>query len=142
MDAQALDFWLGEWDCTWDGGSGTNAITRDLGDAVIVERFEAIEPDRWSGMSVSVFDPSGGWRQTWVDSNGSYWHFHGTLVDGDLAFATLGPVDADATFKRMVFSAVTPEGFDWRWERSPDGESWEPRWAIAYRRKGVAPPTA
>jgi hypothetical protein len=136
MDADALDFWLGEWDCTWEGGSGTNSVVRDLGGAIVLERFEALEPDRWSGMSVSVFDRSGaGWRQTWVDSNGSYWHFHGTLVDGDLAFVTPDRVDADATYKRMVFSDVRPDGFRWRWERSTDGERWEPRWAITYRRR-------
>jgi hypothetical protein len=136
MDDGALDFWLGQWDCAWDGGSGTNAITRELEGAIVVERFEALAPDRWSGMSVSAFDPATErWRQTWVDSNGSYWHFIGTLVDGDLAFATPEPVDADAAFKRMVFSAVTPDGFDWRWERSPDGVAWEVRWAITYRRR-------
>lgn len=136
MDAHTLDFWLGEWDCTWEGGSGTNTVARDLGGAVVLERFEALEPDRWSGMSVSVFDPAGGgWRQTWVDSNGSYWHFHGMLVDGDLAFVTPDRVDADATFKRMVFSDVAPDGFGWRWERSDDGDVWEPRWAITYRRR-------
>ena len=143
MHADALDFWRGGWDCVWDGGSGTNTITRELGDQVVVERFEAIEPDRWSGMSVSVFDPaSESWRQTWVDSNGSYWHFVGTIVDGTLAFATPERVDADSTFKRMVFSDVTPDGFAWRWERSSDGADWEPRWAITYRRRGRGTPPA
>jgi hypothetical protein len=139
MREDALDFWLGEWDCAWDGGSGTNTIARELGGAVVVERFEALEPERWSGMSLSVFDPaSASWRQTWVDSNGSYWHFVGVDVDGDIGFATPEPVDADATFKRMVFSSVRADGFDWRWERSVDGESWEPRWAITYHRRDAA----
>ncbi len=138
MKEDALDFWLGVWDCAWDGGSGTNEITRSLGGAVILERFEAIEPDRWSGMSVSVFDPAAErWRQTWVDANGSYWHFVGTRVDGDLALATPERVDADEAYKRMVFSGITPEGFDWRWEASDDGETWEQRWAITYRRRGA-----
>jgi len=142
MKGDALDFWLGEWDCTWDGGHGTNTIARKFGGGVVVERFEAIVPDRWSGMSVSVFDPAAeSWRQTWVDSNGSYWHFVGTLVDGDLAFATPEQVDADSTYKRMVFSGVTPDGFDWRWERSEDGRAWEPRWAIAYRRQSRTEPS-
>ena len=30
MDAMALDFWLGEWNCAWDGGHGTNSVTREL----------------------------------------------------------------------------------------------------------------
>jgi hypothetical protein len=133
----ALAFWLGEWTCTWEGGSGTNAVTRELGDHVVVERFEALEPDRWSGLSVSVPGPANGtWRQTWVDSNGSYWHFEGgPQDDGTFVFATPGPVDEDRRFKRMVFSAIEPDGFDWRWESSTDGSTWEERWAIRYDRR-------
>ena len=127
MDAHALDFWLGEWDCLWDGGRGRNTITRDLEGRVVIERFESTGPDAFTGMSVSVFDPAEGWRQTWVDSNGS--------ADGSLVFATPAPVDADRVFKRMVFSNVTDDGFDWRWEASPDGDRWLERWAIRYRRR-------
>ena len=105
MGPDALDFWLGTWTATWDGGGGTNTITRELADAVVVERFEAAPPEPWSGMSVSVHDPtSDRWRQTWVDSNGSYWHFVGTRTDEGTIFATPDRVDHDQTYKRMVFS--------------------------------------
>ena len=40
---------------------------------VVVERFESLEPEQWSGMSLSVFDEVHGWRQTWADSTGNYW---------------------------------------------------------------------
>lgn len=126
MDARALDFWLGDWRCSWDGGEGSNSITRELDDAVVIERFEARGDDPFSGMSVSVFDEEAGWRQTWVDSNGSYWHSLGsTLGDGGgFVFATPEPVDAGEEFKRMVFSHITPDAFDWRWESSAYGERW------------------
>jgi len=138
MDAIALDFWLGEWDCAWDGGHGTNSITRELDDAVLVERFAARAPEAFRGMSVSVFDELDGWRQTWVDSNGSYWHFVGsTLDDGSVAFGTPTPVDAERVFKRMVFSNVEPNGFDWRWESSSTGDTWQERWAIRYARRST-----
>jgi hypothetical protein len=75
----ALDFWLGDWRCGWEGGEGRNRITKELGDRVMVERFESLAPDRWSGMSLSVFDERHGWRQTWVDSTGNYWAFRGSL---------------------------------------------------------------
>ena len=52
MDAMALDFWLGEWDCAWDGGHGTNSVTRELDDAVVLERFDARAPEAFRGMSV------------------------------------------------------------------------------------------
>ena len=72
----SLDFWVGDWHCEWDGGEGSNRVTKELGDRVVVERFESLEPERWSGMSLSVFDERYGWRQTWVDSTGNYWALH------------------------------------------------------------------
>jgi hypothetical protein len=54
MEANALDFWLGTWACTWEGGQGTNTITREFDGRVVQERFEAIEPEAFSGLSVSV----------------------------------------------------------------------------------------
>lgn len=89
-------------------------------------------------MSVSVYDAvSGLWRQTWVDQTPNYWHFEGRLVDGDPCFATPGRVDAEQVLKRMVFSDIGPEGFDWRWESSPDGSTWTLAWALRYARRAV-----
>ncbi len=37
--------------------------------------------------------------------------------------------------KRMVFSEIEADTFDWRWERSTDGGvTWESLWTIDYRR--------
>jgi len=134
-----LAFWLGSWDCTWEGGHGSNEVTLELEGHVIVERFTALEPEPFTGLSVSVPDASGErWRQTWVDSTGSYWAFvGGPQPDGTFVFATPEPVDADRLYKRMVFSEIAADGFSWRWEASPDAISWEQRWAIAYRRRGT-----
>ncbi len=133
----ALDFWVGEWDASWDGGGGRNTVTRELGGKVVVERFEAAPPAPFSGLSVSAYDSSSEhWRQTWVDSTGSYWAFvGGPLPDGTFVFGTPTPVDADQVFKRMVFSGIGPDSFDWRWEFSADGTAWEERWAIRYQRR-------
>lgn len=49
-----LGFWLGRWICTWDGDRGTNTVTRDFEGHVITERFEALEPEPFSGLSASV----------------------------------------------------------------------------------------
>lgn len=86
-------------------------------------------------MSVSVYSPTLNlWRQTWVDESGSYWHFVGSLVDDDPSFGTPEPVDVDRIYKRRVFSNITPETFDWRWESSPDQQEWTKKWTIAYVR--------
>ena len=132
-----LDFWLGEWACTWDGGGGRNRISKELGGRVVVERFESLAPERWSGMSVSVFDERIGWRQTWVDSVGNYWAFHGGAHDDGFSFETVDVEGDVEVSKRMVFSGIGPEELDWRWERSWDaGSTWEVLWSIHYRREG------
>jgi len=136
LDGAAFDFWLGEWSCVFDGGTATNSITRGFADHVVTERFEVSTPQLWSGMSVSVYNPDLDlWRQTWVDQAGAYWHFVGGRVDGDPCFATPGPVDVDPLYKRMVFSNITDQGFHWRWESSPDNQTWTENWAIMYARK-------
>ena len=136
----ALDFWVGDWDATWDGGTGRNTVTRQLGGRVYVERFEAHGEEPFSGMSLSVQKAgTDEWRQTWADSEGSYWAFvGGPQDDGSFVFATPDRVDAEQVYKRMVFSDITPDAFRWRWEFSPDNEVWQQRWAISYVRRGSA----
>jgi hypothetical protein len=133
--SSGLDFWLGEWTCTWDGGDGRNSIRRELGGAVLVERFESLEPERWSGMSVNVFDELHGWRQTWVDSTGNYWALQGRSQTEGFAFAVDEVENGRAITKRMVFSDIQADAFRWRWERSEDaGTTWSELWVIDYRR--------
>ena len=136
--SEALDFWIGEWDCKWDGGHGTNSVDRVMNGHVVRERFRSVEPERWSGTSMSVHQAhSDRWLQTWVDSSGGYWHFESGLVDGDMAFATPEPVDAHQLYKRMVFFNIEPDHFDWRWETSADRDQWDLRWQIRYTRRSA-----
>lgn len=132
-----LDFWIGDWDASWDGGTGRNRITREYDGHVVVERFEAGPPEPFTGFSLSVADAEGtGWRQTWVDSTGNYWAFlGGPKPDGSFVFATPNRVDADNVWKRMIFANIEPDTFDWRWESSMDEQEWIPRWEISYRRR-------
>jgi hypothetical protein len=87
-------------------------------------------------MSISWLDRTAGmWRQTWVDSAASSWAFvGGPQIDGTVIFATPDRVDAEQVFKRMVFSGIEADAFDWRWEASTDGLLWSPRWSIRYTR--------
>lgn len=136
LDASSFDFWLGEWDCVFDGGHAVNSLTREHNGHVIVERFTVDTPQAFAGTSVSVFaEHDGSWRQTWVDDGGAYWAFVGGLVDGDPSFGTPVPVDADQLFKRMVFSDIEADSFHWRWESSPDGDLWTVNWEIDYTRR-------
>jgi hypothetical protein len=131
----SLDFWLGDWSCTWEAGEGRNRVTKEMDGRVVVERFESLEPERWSGMSMSVFDELHGWRQTWVDSTGNYWALQGRSHPEGFAFAVDEVENGRDITKRMVFSDIEADRFDWRWERSTDGgETWGSLWTIEYRR--------
>ena len=60
----AFDFWIGEWELTWqneDGSTATgkNRVRRILGGQVIEENFEALtgEMAGYEGKSYSVYNP-------------------------------------------------------------------------------------
>lgn len=136
LGAQAFDFWAGVWDCEFAGGHAVNTVTREFDDKVLRENFVIDAPQTWHGTSLSVFHQNLHiWQQTWVDQSGAYWHFVGQLVDGDPAFATPTAVDDPSLHKRMVFSDITADSFEWRWESSPDQRAWTQNWAISYTRR-------
>jgi hypothetical protein len=133
--ASALDFWVGSWDGVWDGGHGTNVVTSEYGGHAIVERFETAGAEVFRGMSLSVFDGDAScWRQVWVDTQGSRWWFTGGPADEGFVLTATERTKGIDVWKRMVFSNVREDAFDWRWERSDDGGAWTPLWSIAYRR--------
>lgn len=139
-EARQLDFWLGSWNLTWEGGQGTNEIVRRFGDCVIEENFVGQMPDGpYRGFSVSMFDRrSKEWRQTWVDDQGSYLAFRGGR-DGDgfmrLCGEPLVGNDGREQISRMSWINVEKDSLDWLWERSFDGgATWEMFWEIHYER--------
>jgi len=139
--ARQLDFWLGEWDLTWQGGEGTNEITRRFGDCVIEENFSGNMPaGLFIGHSVSVYSTAlEQWRQTWVDSQGSYLVFTGGIgEDGVMRLrgeSTLKP-DGRTQDTRMSWLNVEGDSLDWHWEQSFDGgETWSMVWLIHYQRR-------
>ena len=135
-EAGQFDFWVGEWDLTWEGGAGTNTITKEMNGCVIRENF--VDPEKpYHGLSVSVWNPNRGiWQQTWVDDQGSYLDFEGG-IDGDkmvLARQFTGP-KGKTVHQRMTFYNIAENSLDWDWEVSQDeGETWKLAWRIHYER--------
>lgn len=132
---EQFDFWLGSWDVSWEGGSGTNTIGKILDGRVIQEQFEA---PQLRGLSVSVFNErSGRWQQTWVDSSGGYLDFVGGLADdGRMILSRQMEQEGQTFHQRMVWYDIAPAALEWNWERSADGgQSWQVLWHISYKRK-------
>lgn len=123
-----FDFWIGEWDCRWDGGHGTNTVTAELDGAVIFEQFDGRPGVDLRGMSVSVYDADEDlWRQTWVDSQHGYIDLTGRYADGVMEL-----LHKDT--HRMRFTDISNTAFVWHWEKRLD-EEWEEVWLINYSRK-------
>ncbi len=122
-----LDFWLGDWDAAWQGGAGTNHVTLDCDDRVVVERFSA-PADGFEGTSISVWDTEAArWRQAWADSQGNWFHLEGGAREGSFELVT---TDGG---KRMVFTDIAAGSFTWSWQAAENG-AWRELWRIAYRR--------
>jgi hypothetical protein len=142
-EAKQFDFWLGEWDLTWnDTMHGTNRIEKLWGDCVLQENFN--DPGRnYSGKSWTVYNSNyKTWQQTWVDSQGGYIVLTGNKSGDSITLTTAErtvPEKISPTRKiisRMVYHHITPTGFDWRWESSTDGGNlWKMAWLIHYKRK-------
>jgi len=138
--ARQFDFWLGEWDCSWDDGDrrhvATNSVYLDLGDKVVVENFDGRPSLDFQGLSFSVYDRNAGcWKQTWVDSEGSYLDFTGGFENGVMELRRDGEVDGAPAIFRMRWENIERESFDWSWQRSDDdGETWTSLWEIEYSR--------
>lgn len=139
LGPDSFDFWLGQWDCDFEGGHAVNTVTREFEGNVVQEDFVVDTPRAWHGRSFSVYNENDGWRQTWIDESGNYWAFVGRLVDGHPSFATPAPIDGTAEvaalYKRMVFTDITSDAFHWRWESSSDGNKWTVNWEINYSRR-------
>ncbi len=144
----ALDFWLGDWDVSWatgaGAGGGRNRLTRVIGGPGVLERFDGRGPrGRLLGMSLSIRAADDGrWRQTWIDSSGSYLDFVGVEVDGRIAFERESVEDGTSVRRRMVWTNVERDSMTWRWQASTDGgATWTDAWVIDYRRRPAHPAT-
>jgi hypothetical protein len=133
-----FDFWLGTWTLTWEGGTGTNVITKELGDCVIEENFTSHDSLPFMGHSVSTYSTRKGlWLQTWVDNAGGYLDFEGGRV-ADSMILSRSYVDTSGAEigQRMIFFNIEDDSLDWHWQRSIDGgKTWTLSWAIHYERR-------
>jgi hypothetical protein len=143
-DLLLFDFWVGEWDLTWQDndstvGKGKNIIKKILNDQVVYENFSGLtgQYKGFEGKSYSMYDRlSGQWKQTWVDNQGSYLDFVGRTEGKNRIFerSFMGP-NGNEVRQRMVFHDITEDRFIWDWQYSTDeGITWLTNWQIFYKR--------
>ncbi len=136
--ARQFDFWLGDWDATWEGGRGTNRVEKILDGCVIHENFDGGGPggNGLVGKSYSTYTPAmKKWRQTWVDNQGGYLDFVGGMEGKTMILSRAAERDGKKFLQRMVWYNIGRDAFDWNWERSDDGgRTWTTQWAIHYVR--------
>ncbi|MGZ8537587.1 MAG: hypothetical protein ACXWV9_04945 [Flavisolibacter sp.] len=141
--ASQFDFWIGDWNLSWnDSVRGNNRVVKLFGNCTVHENFTNPQTG-YLGQSWSVYNSNYQyWQQTWVDSNGGYIALTGGMK-GDSMVLTTGeqkvPVSISSTGKlisRMVYHNIKPDSFDWIWEASSDGGiSWRQNWKIHYERR-------
>jgi hypothetical protein len=132
-EARRLDFWVGEWTLTWDGGGGRNVIREIHGGRAVFETFSADPPEELKGNSISVWDSRHTrWAQTWWDNHGSVFQLTGDFVGADLVLMTAP--ESDGSLYRMTFAKITASSFEWEWARSSGGGEVEPMWIVHYHR--------
>ncbi len=138
-EGSQFDFWIGEWDLTWnDTSHGTNTILKIMDGCTVNENF--YDPAmKYSGSSWSVYNPQKKiWEQTWVDNQGGYISLTGKFENNEMTLVTAPNKLPNGTemIYRMVFYNINPEAFDWRWQSSKDnGSTWKTDWLIHYKRK-------
>ena len=91
-ECSQFDFWLGEWNLTWnDTSKGNNSVRRILNDCVINENFS--DPaTNYMGMSWSMYDLNKKeWKQTWVDSQNGYIVLTGKYDNGEMILSGDNP---------------------------------------------------
>jgi hypothetical protein len=142
--AADFDFWLGEWQVTWNDGRdrGRNSIAKEYGGNVVYERFDGRPGIELVGMSVSVYrEAIDRWFQTWVDDSGNYFALQGGMEDGEMILLGEQSGPRGRVSLRMRFSDIEHDRFTWRWESSKDdGSTWEPLWELAYERASEPEP--
>lgn len=128
-----LDFWIGTWEVTWDGGEGTNTISKKVGECAIQESFIS---ESLKGMSISSYEKSSGkWRQIWVDNQNSFIDFVGNKDGENYIFQTTPNIEKPSTQFRMVFSDIKENSLIWTWQKTDNnGEKWHDLWKINYKR--------
>lgn len=135
MSADTFDFWIGDWDVSWETEGeqrhGTNTVSR-VGNT-IRELFRS-PVDDYIGASVSRWDAdAGAWVQDYWDNQGYTAIFQGVRTGARMVLERTSTLGA-GPLTRLVWSDIGPDSLTWNYERQTEAGGWESTWRIDYRR--------
>ena len=132
-----FDFWIGEWDVKNPQGlqAGTSSVQLILGKCIIYENWSSGSGS--DGKSFNIYDVNDKkWHQTYVDDKGTFTHYIGGLVNGEMAVIADTPVAGKSTLAKMTFSKLPNGDVRQHGENSTDeGKSWTTTFDLIYSRK-------
>ena len=132
-----FDFWIGEWDVKNPQGvpSGSSSIQLMLGQCVIFENWSGGGGS--NGKSFNIYDTNDKkWHQTYVDDKGTFTHYIGSLINGEMVITADTMIGGKRTFAKMTFSKMPNGDVRQHGENSIDeGKTWTTSFDLTYSRK-------
>lgn len=132
-----FDFWIGEWDVRAPGGqpAGSSSVQLILGQCIIFENWTSGSGS--SGKSFNIFDVNDKkWHQTYVDDKGTFAHYIGSLINGEIVITAENMNAGKKTLAKMTFSKLPNGDVRQHGENSADdGKTWTTSFDLTYSKK-------
>lgn len=132
-----FDFWIGDWDVKAPGGqpAGSSSVQLILGQCIIFENWTSGAGS--NGKSFNIYDVNDKkWHQTYVDDKGTFSHYIGGLVNGEMVVIAENIVGGKKTLAKMTFSKLSNGDVRQHGENSnDDGKTWTTSFDLTYTRK-------
>jgi len=132
-----FDFWIGEWEVRPAGGPvvASSSIQLILGQCVIFENwFPQVGS---SGKSFNVFDARDKkWHQTWFDDKGTFTHYVGGIVNGEMVLVANTLTGGKPGLAKMTYTKLPNGDVRQHGENSTDdGKTWATTFDFTYSKK-------
>jgi tetratricopeptide (TPR) repeat protein len=133
-----FDFWIGEWDVKNPQGVtvGSSSVQLILGRCIIFENWSGGGGN--NGKSFNIYDVNDiKWHQSWVDDKGTFTHYIGGIVNGDMVVTGDGAiVNGKKTLLRMTYTRLANGDVRQHGENSADdGKTWTTSYDFTYSKK-------
>jgi tetratricopeptide (TPR) repeat protein len=129
---RALDFWVGDWNVSGQGGSaGTSHVESALDGCALLETWNGNYGD--NGRSISGYDPARKrWVQHYVSGRARVTEYEGSVVDGSVDLIS----KSGLAWQRMTFTKLPDGKVRQRFAQSKDGgKTWSAPNDLIYEKR-------